>query len=78
MRTLTLGLGVGIVAGMAMATAAINTMYPDLPKRMLRDGRRAVRCTRRAINNIIGQCAAKTVCFLADRGSTPEIVVIVV
>ncbi|OQA14685.1 MAG: hypothetical protein BWY62_00946 [Firmicutes bacterium ADurb.Bin356] len=54
MRTLTLGLGVGIVAGMAMATAAINTMYPDLPKRMLRDGRRAVRCTRRAINNIIG------------------------
>lgn len=54
MRTLTLGLGVGIVAGIAMATAAINSMYPDVPKRMMRDGRRAVRSTRRAINNIMG------------------------
>lgn len=54
MRTLTLGLGVGIVVGTAMATAAINSMYPDVSKRMLRDGRRAVRTTKRAIGNIIG------------------------
>lgn len=54
MRTLTLGLGVGMVAGATLAAAAINTMYPDVSKRMLRDGRRAVRSTRRTLNNIMG------------------------
>ncbi len=54
MRTLTLGLGVGMIAGVAMATVAINSMYPDIPKRMMRDGRRLVRSTRRTIGNIMG------------------------
>ncbi len=52
MRSLTLGIGLGVLAGMAMATAAINSMYPDVPRRMMRDGRRAVRCTRRAVSHI--------------------------
>lgn len=54
MRTLTLGLGVGIATGVAMATMAINSMYPDVSKRMLRDGRRAVRTTKRAVNHFMG------------------------
>ncbi len=53
MRTLTLGLSVGIVAGATLAAAAINSMYPDVSKRLLRDGRRAVRSTRRALGNIM-------------------------
>jgi len=52
MRILTLGVGIGMVAGMALATAAINTMYPDVPRRMMRDGRRVVRCTRRTVNHL--------------------------
>lgn len=54
MRTLTLGLGVGIVAGAAIAATAINSMYPDVPKRMMRDGRRMVRTTKRAMSHMMG------------------------
>ncbi len=54
MRTLTLALGVGMVAGVTMATVAINSMYPDIPKRMMRDGRRVMRSTKRTISNIMG------------------------
>ncbi len=51
MRTLSLGLGLGLVAGVAMATAAITSMYPDVPRRMMRDGKRAVRCTKHAMEH---------------------------
>lgn len=54
MRTMSLGLGVGIVAGAAIAAAAINSLYPDVPKRMARDGRRAMRVTKRAIGHFMG------------------------
>ncbi len=54
MRTLTLGLGFGVIAGVAIATATINSMYPDVTKRMLRDGKRMVRSTRRTIGHFIG------------------------
>jgi len=54
MRTLTLGLGIGMVAGVTAATIAINSIYPDVPKRMMRDGRRVVRTTKRALGNIVG------------------------
>lgn len=54
MRSISLGLGLGLVAGMAVATAAINSMYPDVPRRMVRDGRRAVRTTKRAIHHFMG------------------------
>jgi hypothetical protein len=49
-----LGIGAGFVAGAAVAAVAINSLYPDVPKRMLRDGRRTVRQARRAINHIVG------------------------
>lgn len=54
MRNLTLGLGIGVVTGVAMATMAINSLYPDVPKRIMRDGRRAVRSTKRTLNHIMG------------------------
>lgn len=53
MRTLSLGLGVGLIAGMAVATMAITSMYPDVPRRMMRDGKRAVRCTKHAMDHFM-------------------------
>ena len=47
MRTIAMGLG--IIAGAAITLTAINSMYPDVPRRMMRDGRRMVRNTRRTI-----------------------------
>jgi len=34
---------IGIAAGMAMATAGVIAMYPDVSRRMMRDSRRALR-----------------------------------
>ncbi len=45
MRTIDMGLGV--LAGAALTLAIVNSCYPDVPKRMMRDGRRFVRQTRR-------------------------------
>ena len=53
MRYITLGIGLGVVAGMAMATAAISNMYPDVPRRMMRDGRRAVRCAKHTAHQVM-------------------------
>ncbi len=53
MRTITMGMGIGVLAGMVMATMAINSMYPDVPRRMVRDGRRAVRHTKRAVGHMM-------------------------
>lgn len=52
MRTIEVGLGV--LAGAALTLVAINSCYPDLPRRMMRDGRRFARHTR------------KTICDLGD------------
>ena len=43
---------IGIAAGMAMATAGVIAMYPDVSRRMMRDSRRALRCGRRAVGQI--------------------------
>lgn len=54
MRFITLGLGLGVLAGTVMTSMAINSMYPDVPKRMVRDGRRAMRSTKRAVSHLFG------------------------
>ncbi|MEG1523612.1 MAG: hypothetical protein RRZ24_07650 [Clostridia bacterium] len=50
MRTLSMGLGV--LAGAAITLTIVNSMYPDVPKRMVRDGRRFARTTRRTFCDI--------------------------
>lgn len=50
MRTLHMSLGV--IAGAAITLAVVNSLYPDVPKRMMRDGRRFARSTRRTICDI--------------------------
>lgn len=37
----------GIAAGMVVAAVAMGAMYPDVPRRMMRDGKRAVRCGKK-------------------------------
>jgi len=37
----------GIAAGMVMAGAVLSTAYPDVPRRMRRDARRAMRSGKR-------------------------------
>ncbi len=44
----------GIAAGMAMATAALTGMYPDITRRMARDGKRVVKCGKKAASQISG------------------------
>ncbi len=39
----------GIAAGMAMAAAAVTAMYPDVPRRVVRDSRRIMRSGKRRI-----------------------------
>ncbi len=54
MRSLTVGLGCGLLAGMAVTTAALASMYPDVSKRVKRDGKRAIRSfTRRTIGQML-------------------------
>jgi len=45
----SLAMGIGFVAGAAIALTAIGSMYPDVPRRMMRDGRRTVRATKRTM-----------------------------
>ncbi len=54
----TLSLGFGMVAGAAIALTFVTSMYPDVPKRMARDGRRFVRTTRRTFCDV-GSMLAK-------------------
>ncbi len=37
------GIGLGMVGGRALAVTAMNAIYPDVWKRMKRDGKRAAR-----------------------------------
>lgn len=50
MRSIAMGLGV--IAGAAITLTVVNNMYPDLPRRMTRDGRRVVRQAKRAFSGI--------------------------
>ena len=43
---------IGIAAGMALATAGVIAMYPDVSRRMMRDSKRALRCGKRAAGQI--------------------------
>lgn len=45
----TAALGIGMVAGAALAVTAMTTMYPDIPRRMKRDGMRLVRNGKRML-----------------------------
>ena len=37
------GVGLGMMGGMALAITAMNALYPDVWRRMKRDGKRAAR-----------------------------------
>lgn len=44
---------IGLAAGITFASAAILSMYPDVSRRMMRDSRRAAKCTRRAVMRVL-------------------------
>ena len=44
----TAGVGLGMIGGMALAVTAVNALYPDVWRRMKRDGRRAARAIGRS------------------------------
>ncbi len=48
----TVHMGIGALAGMAVTLLVINSLYPDIPRRMMRDGRRLCRQTRRTVCDI--------------------------
>ncbi len=55
MRASTIITGItGLAAGMAIATVAVTSMYPDVSRRMMRDSRRAIKNGRRMVNRIGG------------------------
>ena len=42
------GIGLGMVGGMALAVTAVNAMYPDVWRRMKRDGKRAAKAIQKS------------------------------
>ena len=42
----TAGIGLGMVGGMVLAVTAMNALYPDVWRRMKRDGKRAARAIK--------------------------------
>ena len=44
-------LGIGMAAGAALAVTAITMIYPDVSRRMMRDGKRAVNMGKRMWNS---------------------------
>ena len=40
------GVGLGMMGGMALAITAMNALYPDVWRRMKRDGKRAARAIK--------------------------------
>ncbi len=40
-------MGVGIAVGAAAAATAMCTLYPDIPRRMKRDGKKVIQKTRK-------------------------------
>ncbi|MCL2695188.1 MAG: hypothetical protein FWE69_02550 [Clostridiales bacterium] len=51
MKTITLG--IGMLAGAAVAVSLVSSLYPDLPRRMMRDGRRVAKHTKRAVSRCL-------------------------
>ena len=47
----TVAMGLGVVAGAAIALTVVNSLYPDVSRRMMRDGCRMVRCTKRKVRH---------------------------
>ncbi len=43
-------LGIGMAVGMAAAATAMCTMYPDIPRRMKRDGKKVIQKTTRMMH----------------------------
>ena len=39
----------GLAIGMAAAAAAVSAMYPDVPKRMKRDGKHRIRAVKKMV-----------------------------
>ena len=68
MRSFAMGLGV--IAGAAITLTAIGSLYPDVPRRMMRDGRRLVRSTRRTVCSM-GELMGKYACRRAGRRPRP-------
>lgn len=44
----TAGVGLGMIGGMALAVTAVNAIYPDVWRRMKRDGKRAARAIKQS------------------------------
>ncbi|MBQ5488301.1 MAG: hypothetical protein IIT70_05565 [Clostridia bacterium] len=44
-----LGFATGMALGMAAAAAAVSMMYPDVPKRMKRDGKHVMNSMKKLI-----------------------------
>ena len=42
------GVGLGMIGGMALAVTAMNAIYPDVWRRMKRDGKRAAKAIQRS------------------------------
>ncbi len=43
-------LGIGMAVGAAAAATAMCTLYPDIPRRMKRDGKKVIQKTQRMIH----------------------------
>ena len=70
MRSFAMGLGV--IAGAAITLTAIGSLYPDVPRRMMRDGRRLVRSTRRTVCSM-GELMGKSVGWAGRRPRPPSV-----
>ena len=42
------GIGLGMIGGMALAVTAMNAIYPDVWRRMKRDGKRAAKAIQKS------------------------------
>ena len=47
-RMKSTGIGIGMLGGMALAVTAVNALYPDVWRRMKRDGKRAARAIQKS------------------------------
>ncbi len=49
----TLPFMIGVAAGITLTAAAVTSMYPDVPRRMMRDGKKMCRCGMRAVQHML-------------------------
>lgn len=47
-RMKSTSIGIGMLGGMALAVTAVNALYPDVWRRMKRDGKRAARAIQKS------------------------------